>query len=492
MENQQFHVLLVTYPAQGHINPTLQFAKRLIRLGIEVTFAISLFAHRRMTKNSAAPKGMNFAVFSDGYDDGLNPKNFDGQHYVSELKRRGSDTLRDVIRSSSVHGRPVTCLVYTVLLPWVAEVAREVHIPSALLWIQPATVLDIYYYYFFSGCGDEVNNNGTDPHWKIQFPGLPLLEIRDLPSLIIPDNDSSSGTYSFALPIFKIHLDVLNQEEERPTVLVNTFDALEPEALRAIDKYNMIGIGPLVPSGKDSSSHTSDASFGNLFEETKDYKEWLNSKPASSVIYVSFGSLLKLERQQMVEIARALLDSGRPFLWVIRAEENGQEELDDELLSLLTNDDQLQEKGMIVPWCSQVAVLSHPSLGCFLTHCGWNSTLESIVYGVPVIAFPQWSDQGTNAKLLESVSETGVRVGRAKEDGGGGIVERDEIKRCIELVMEDGGRKAMELRKNAQKWKDLAREAMREGGSSDKNLKSFLEDIGERYSREKICGNNLT
>lgn len=124
---------------------------------------------------------------------------------------------------------------------------------------------------------------------------------------------------------------------------------------------------------------------------------------------------------------------------------------------------------MIVPWCSQVEVLSNSAIGCFVTHCGWNSTLESLVCGVPVVAFPQWTDQATNAKLIEDIWKTGVRVSKDEE----GIVKSDEIKRCLELVMGEGERRE-ELRNNAKKWRNLAREAANEGGSSDTNLKAFV------------------
>jgi len=157
-------------------------------------------------------------------------------------------------------------------------------------------------------------------------------------------------------------------------------------------------------------------------------------------------------------------------LWVIRSKEN-EEEKEEEKLSCR---EELKERGMIVPWCSQVEVLSHPSLGCFVTHCGWNSTSESLVCGVPVVAFPQWSDQCTNAKLIEDVWKTGVRV-TANEDG---IVEGDEIKRCLELVI-GGGERGEEMRRNAKKWRDLAREASKEEGSSYKNLKAFVDEIEE-------------
>lgn len=466
----QPHVLLVTFPAQGHINPCLQFAKRLIRMGIEVTFATSVFAHRRMAKTttSTLSKGLNFAAFSDGYDDGFKADEHDSQHYMSEIKSRGSKTLKDIILKSSDEGRPVTSLVYSLLLPWAAKVAREFHIPCALLWIQPATVLDIYYYYF-NGYEDAIKGSTNDPNWCIQLPRLPLLKSQDLPSFLL--SSSNEEKYSFALPTFKEQLDTLDVEEN-PKVLVNTFDALEPKELKAIEKYNLIGIGPLIPSTFLDGKDPLDSSFGgDLFQKSNDYIEWLNSKAKSSVVYISFGSLLNLSKNQKEEIAKGLIEIKKPFLWVIRDQENGKGDEKEEKLSCMM---ELEKQGKIVPWCSQLEVLTHPSIGCFVSHCGWNSTLESLSSGVPVVAFPHWTDQGTNAKLIEDVWKTGVRL-KKNEDG---VVESEEIKRCIEMVM-DGGEKGEEMRRNAQKWKELAREAVKEGGSSEMNLKAFVQEVGK-------------
>ncbi|MCD7472182.1 hypothetical protein HAX54_013190 [Datura stramonium] len=469
----QPHVLLVTFPAQGHINPSLQFAKRLIKLGIEVTFATSVFAQRRMAKTAVSTplEGLNLAAFSDGYDDGFKPDVDDPKHYMTEIRSRGSQTLRDIIQKSSDEGRPVTSLVYTLLLPWVAEVARELHIPSALLWIQPATVLDIYYYYF-NGYEDEMKCSTNDPNWCIQLPRLPLLKKQDLPSFL-DSSGSQDGKYSFALPTFKDQIDTLDGEEN-PKVLVNTFDALEQEALKAIEKYDLIGIGPLIPSSFLDGKDPLDSSFGgDLFQKSNDYMEWLNSKPKSSIVYISFGSLLNLSRNQKEEIAKGLIEIKRPFLWVIRDQENVKEveKEEEEKLSCMM---ELEKQGKIVSWCSQLEVLTHPSIGCFVSHCGWNSTLESLSSGVPVVAYPHWTDQGTNAKLIEDVWKTGVRLG-VNEDG---VVESEEIKRCIEILM-DGGERGEEMRKNAQKWKELAREAVKEGGSSEMNLKAFVQEVGK-------------
>ncbi|KAF8388472.1 hypothetical protein HHK36_027144 [Tetracentron sinense] len=458
----QHHFLLVTFPAQGHINPTLQFAKRLLRTASHVTFATSFSAHRRM-KNSTTPIGLAFVPFSDGYDDGFKP-NDDPQHFMSELRRCGSETLTNIVHSLGHEGRPVTCLIYTFLLPWVADVASKLQIPSALLWIQPATVLGVYYYYF-NGYGDVITSNINDPSYCFEFPGLPLLTSRELPSFFLPSN-----THLFVLPTIEELFHKLDGED-KPTVLVNTFDALEFDALKVVDKLNLIGIGPLIPSAFLDRKDLSDKSFGgDLFHGSRDYMEWLNSKPESSVVYVSFGTMSVLSKPQMEEIGNGLLESCRPFLWVIRQPENGTQEKGE---TELNNIEELRREGMIVPWCSQVEVLSHPSVGCFVTHCGWNSTVESLVGGVPVVVFPQWSDQGTNAKLIEDVWKTGLRV-RVNE--GEEIVGGDEIKRCLETVM--GGERGEEMKMNAMKWKDMAMEAVQEGGSSYMNLQKFVDEIG--------------
>ncbi|KAI5599672.1 hypothetical protein BDE02_02G211900 [Populus trichocarpa] len=465
----QPHFLLLTYPAQGHINPALQFAKGLTRIGALVTLVTSLSAGRRMSK-TLFPDGLSFVTFSDGYDDGFKPED-DRDHFTSELKRRGSQTLNELIVDSAKEGKPVTCLVYTMLLHWASEVARAQHLPAALLWIQPATVFDIYYYYF-NGYGD-IFNNCKDTSYAIELPGLPPLASRDLPSFVLPSN-----TYTFALQMFQEQLEQLSQETN-PKVLVNSFDALELGAMNATEKFNLIGIGPLIPSAFLDGKDPLDKSFGgDIFHGSEDYTEWLNSKTKSSVVYVSFGSILVLSKRQIEEIARGLVDSGLTFLWVIRDEQKKnevkEEEEEEEDHLRACREAILERQGMIVPWCCQVEVLSHPSIGCFVTHCGWNSTLESLVCEVPVVAFPHWTDQGTNAKLIADVWKTGVRVVANEE----GIVEGDEIKRCLDLVMAHG-KTGEDIRKNAKKWKDLARDAVKEGGSSDKNLKAFVQDVGE-------------
>ncbi|KFK42892.1 hypothetical protein AALP_AA1G052200 [Arabis alpina] len=454
------HFLLVTFPAQGHVNPSLRFARRLIRTtGARVTFVTcqSVF-NCSMIPNQSNLKNLSFLTFSDGFDDGGMSNVEDRQKRSLNLKTNGDKTLTDFIEANRYSDSPVTCVVYTILLNWAPKVARRFQLPSALLWIQPALVFDIYYNHF------------TENNTSFEFPNLPSLAIRDLPSFLTPSNTNKDAYGSFQEMI------ELLKEEANPKILVNTFDSLEPEALTAYPNIKMVAIGPLLPTEifLESTKSVKDVS-----REQSRYSLWLDSKTESSVIYVSFGTMVELSKKQIEELARALIDGKRPFLWVITDKSNreakteGEDETEIEKIDGLRHE--LEEVGMIVSWCSQVEVLRHRSVGCFVTHCGWNSTLESLVLGVPVVAFPMWSDQPTNAKLLEEQWKTGVRV-RENEKG---LVERGEIRRCLEAVMEE---KAVELRENAEKWKRLAAEAVGEGGSSDKNMEAFVEEI---------CGNSV-
>ncbi|KAL5702818.1 hypothetical protein ACHQM5_027984 [Ranunculus cassubicifolius] len=385
---------------------------------------------------------------------------------MAEVRRKGSKALSGLIQSFAKKGCPITCLIYTPLLPWAAEAAHKFELPSALLWIQPATVFDIYYYYLLEMELDRITNelildNIDDPSYSVKLPGLPLLKAQDLPSYLSPSNP-----YAFVIKLIREQFELLSKEPKSFRVLVNTFDDLESDFLKAVaDNFTLVGVGPLVASAFLDKTDPANKS---------DYIEWLNSHEKSSVVYVSFGSIAVLSNRQMEELARGLVDSGRPFLWVIRSGEQGIKQRvqdEDEKYNDILRE---QHKGMIVPWCSQVEVLSHPSVGCFVTHCGWSSTLETLSMGVPAVAFPQWIDQGTNAKLIEDVWKMGVRVRPTEEDK---IVKREEIIRCLDEVME--GERGEELRSNAEKWKILATDAVKEGGSSDKNLKAFVEEIGQ-------------
>lgn len=225
----------------------------------------------------------------------------------------------------------------------------------------------------------------------------------------------------------------------------------------------ILTIGPAVPSFHLDKGVPNDTDNDlNLFQLDSSAIGWLKQKPAGSVIYVSFGSMVCFSTEQMKEIALGLMGSGSNFLWVIPDLErkNIPKELVEEMSS--------GGRGLVVNWIPQLEVLSNRAVGCFLTHCGWNSTLEALCLGVPMVAMPQWTDQPVNAKFVEDVWKVGIRV----EVDENGIVTREEIESCLREAMEkDLGR---EMRINAKKWKELAIEAVSQGGTSDNDINEFV------------------
>jgi pathogen-inducible salicylic acid glucosyltransferase len=230
-------------------------------------------------------------------------------------------------------------------------------------------------------------------------------------------------------------------------------------------------IGPCVPFLPKADS-TSAYGMSLLESEDDICMKWLNAKPSNSVVYVSFGSFASLQIKQMEELTKGLESSGENFLWVVRAEE--QMTLPKGFV------ENPGENGLVVTWSPQLKVLANEAIGCFLTHCGWNSTLEAICFGVPIVAMPLWFDQPTNAKFIEDVWGVGVRAKAGEE----GLVGRDEIMRCVEEIMH--GQKGCEIKKNVKKWQESAIEAVSDGGSSNQNLDEFVTYVNEIAEKSKL------
>ena len=224
----------------------------------------------------------------------------------------------------------------------------------------------------------------------------------------------------------------------------------------------LLPIGPTIPSFYLDKHLKNDNDYGlNLFaSDSSICNNWLNTKLEGSVIYLSFGSMASLSNKQMEELAFALKGSKFHFLWVVKASEEAK--LPEKFVEEVGN------KGLVVQWCSQLEVLSNKAIGCFLTHCGWNSTLEALSLGVPMVGVPQWTDQTMNAKYVQDVWKVGVRA-KVCENG---IVERAEIDFRNKEVME--GERGKYFQKNANKWRDLAIKAVSEGGISDNNIDEFV------------------
>ncbi|KAL4385684.1 hypothetical protein GQ457_15G024270 [Hibiscus cannabinus] len=263
-----------------------------------------------------------------------------------------------------------------------------------------------------------------------------------------------------------LKLPIFSGFNEADWVFSNTFTSLETEVVNWMSKHRPIKtIGPTVPSKYLDKRVEDDSDYGiHLFKpETDICVNWLNSKQTGSVVYVSFGSLVTLREDQMEELALGLKRSERNFLWVVR--ETEQKKIPTNFM------EETSEKGLVVAWSPQLQVLAHEAVGCFMSHCGWNSTMEALSLGVPMVAVPQWTDQPTNAKFIADVWQVGIRA----EVDGKGIIRKEEIERCVREIME--GDRSEDIKRNATKWKKLAIEAADHGGSSDTNIIEFIAQL---------------
>jgi Glycosyl transferases, related to UDP-glucuronosyltransferase len=260
-------------------------------------------------------------------------------------------------------------------------------------------------------------------------------------------------------------------DELKPRVLVNTFDALEPErAPRRARSGGSSPSGPVVPDGEASLSSSSTDMFRR--DDASACVDWLDTKPARSVVYVSFGTLLSMSKRQEEEMRRGLEATGRPYLWVARqGAVDGGATLDSAptpAADAAGGGGEGDAQGMVVEWCDQMKVLSHPAVGCFVSHCGWNSALESVSAGVPMVAWPLYAEQKVNAVILtEEVA--GVALCPAAARGGDGVVAREEVAAAVKELM-DPGEKGSAMRRRAREMQVAAARARSPEGASCRAL----------------------
>ncbi|KMT15549.1 hypothetical protein BVRB_3g059010 [Beta vulgaris subsp. vulgaris] len=444
------HVLVFPFPIQGHINPMLQFSKRLASKGLKVTFIITDSLSKLLPPRSNSSP-IQIRSISDGLKD--DEKVDDYEAYLELFERVVPQSVAHLIEEYKVTNHPVKFIVYDCLITWVLDLARTAEIEAAPYFTQSAAVHSIHYHVYERALKLPIEGS------LISMPSIPLLRPNEMPSLIV-----NPGCYS---SINCLNINQSSNFGKARLMFFNTIDKLESQVLDWMrsKQWPIKTIGPAIPSMYLDQRLEDDKEYGlNFFEpETDACLQWLDTKETSSVVYISMGSFAALGVEQMEEIAKGITQTGKYFLWVVRASEEAK------LPPNFKND--VTRQGLVVNWCPQLAILAHRAIGCFVTHCGWNSTLEAISLGVPLVAMPQWTDQPTNAKYIADVWRIGVRL---KVDDKG-IVTRDEVDVCIREVME--GERSIGFKKNVMEWKKLAQEAMEEGGSSDRNIEEFVAEL---------------
>ncbi|XP_077214019.1 7-deoxyloganetin glucosyltransferase-like [Tasmannia lanceolata] len=462
------HAICIPYPAQGHINPMLKVAKILHTRGFYITFVNTEFNHKRLLKSRGPDslKGLEDFRFRT-ITDGLPPSDSDATQDIPALCDSTSKNCLAPFRNlvtelnDTPGAPPISCIVSDGVMSFTLDVAEELRIPEVLFWTTSACGLWAYIHYRqliergLTPLKDEsyLTNGYLDTRidW---IPGMKDIRLRDLPSFF-RTTDPNDIMLHFPL-----------REAERAyrasAVIINTFEDLESEVL-----YGLRGmfprtctIGPLSLLSNQISDPQLNSMGSNLWKEDTKCIEWLDTKEPKSIVYVNFGSITVMTPHQMTEFAWGLANSKQPFLWIIRPDLVRGD-------SAILPPDFLNEtkgRGLLTSWCPQEEVLCHPSVGVFLTHCGWNSMLETISGGVPVICWPFFAEQQTNCRFACADWGIGMEIDND--------VKRDEVERLVRELME--GEKGKEMRNKAMEWKVKAEKATTKGGSSYVNIDKLV------------------
>ncbi|KAI3687856.1 hypothetical protein L1987_81559 [Smallanthus sonchifolius] len=365
---------------------------------------------------------------------------------------------------------PPNCIISDKYMSWTGDFADKYQIPRIM----------------FDGtsCFNELCYNNLFA--SKMFDGLPESEPFVVPGL--PDrveltrnqlppefNPSSIDTSAF-------RQRARDAEVRAYGVVINSFEELEQEYVNEYKKLRggkVWCIGPVSLCDSDDSVKSQRGNLASIDEQQ--CLKWLDSHKPDSVIYACFGSLVRVNTPQLIELGLGLGASNHPFIWVINSFHREKEV--EEWLVESGFEERVKHRGLIIRgWVPQLLILAHHSIGGFLTHCGWNSILESVCVGVPMITWPQFAEQFVNEKLVVHVLGIGVGVGAdsvvhvVEEDRFGVKVKHKSVKAAIERVMDDGI-EGNERRKRANELGKIANNAIKEGGSSHLNLTLLIQDI---------------
>ncbi|KAH9317477.1 hypothetical protein KI387_019246 [Taxus chinensis] len=457
------HAVVFMYPLQGHIIPTFNLAKQLAAKGVVVTLVCTHSAYARITKayngqnpfaDNARRLGLDIrsALVSDGlpveFDRSVNYDEFN----ISLLYHMESH-VEEFLHDLQTKELPISCIIADSFFVWSHRMANKFGIPFVSFWAQSVMA--------YSTRRELIN----------YIPGVPALKLTDLPSFF-QESDVSTLIHTHIYQAFQ-------SSREADWIVSNTVDELESRTIQELQLQSRIpflSVGPLLPSalleggGKDEMGTS-------MWAET-DCTSWLDGKAKASVIYVSFGSFGYVSNRQIREMAMGLLHSEHPFIWVLRPDiviaSNVQDILPEGFLEAS------KEQGLVVEWSSQLDVLSHSSVGGFLTHCGWNSIMESLWLGVPMLGFPLLTDQYTNCKLIVEEWGVAMRLGecsRSKNHMRSPLVQREEITETIKQFLDLDAEEGTKIRCRVNSVREVMKKAVINGGSSHKNLDLLVQQL---------------
>ncbi|CAL5089528.1 unnamed protein product [Urochloa decumbens] len=443
-------VLVFPLPFQGHINPMLQLADALHDRGLAVTVLHTGFnapdpACRPEFQFVPVPDGVPGDVAASGDVIGiLNAMN-------AAMEAEDSAALRGVLASviDDEEQPPVACIVFDSNLLAVPRAAAAVGVKTLVLRTASAACFRCFMAY------PMLHQKGYLPPQESKM----YMPVKELPPLRVKDLFFNSWTDQQKMSnLLTRGIEAVNNSSG---LVINTFDALEPAELETIREELSV---PMVLAPGPLHKLSSKSTGSGLLNEDYDCIKWLDKHPSKSVLYVSFGSLASLDTNEFLEVAWGLANSGHPFLWVVRQDSvrgldgpsfpNGFEAA-------------IEGRGKVIQWAPQQEVLAHGAVGGFWTHNGWNSTLESISEGVPMICRPQFADQMMNTRYVEKTWGVGFELE--------GDLERGKIEKAIRKLMEE--REGAQIRERAKELKKKVADCLSTGGSSQIAIDQFVNHI---------------
>ncbi|KAK6152352.1 hypothetical protein DH2020_014987 [Rehmannia glutinosa] len=470
LQSEKPNFVLIPMMAPGHIIPMIDMAKLLAKRGVSVTIIVTPLDAARFGSviNRAVDSGLSIQLLQIRFpceEAGLPP----GCESADSLP--SYDLMGNFFAAVNLLQKPIEemlneldpnpdCIISDKHIPWTADTCDKFRIPRIIFDGMSCFTQLVTRNLYISKIYQTVQ-----PTELFVVPGLPdkieFVKIQ-LPGLFNP------GPMDFT----DFREQVRETESRAYGVVVNTFEEVENRYVEEFKKLKggkVWCIGPLSFSSNDNLDR---AQRGNRASIDSDQcSKWLDNKKLGSVIYVCLGSLSRLSPAQFIELALGLEESNHPFVLVVKGGlKSGEIEkwiVDDGI------EERTKKRGLFIRgWAPQVLILSHVAVGGFLTHCGWNSTLEGISAGLPMITWPMFAEQFLNEKLLVQILEIGVGVGArcvihlGEEEKPGTKVMRDGIKEAIERVMDKGSKEGFERRKRAKEFGKMAKRAVEEGGSS--------------------------
>ncbi|KAK1699539.1 hypothetical protein QYE76_016236 [Lolium multiflorum] len=412
----------------------MQLADVLHSRGFDITVFHAAFnapdpaGYRFVPVGTSVPSGDLLPTGSDA--------NFAGalQRINERLQAPFEEILREVLEEEE---RPPACLVVDSNFRGMQLVAERLGVPTLVLRTGGAACL-VAYMAFPALCDKGVLPPQDESQLDMPLDDHQPLRLRDMVFSATTPHETMSTCLQ----------RIVESAKHSSGLIINTFNDLEDASLRKISDGTDVPVYAIGPLHKISAGAQS-----SLLAQDRTCLDWLDKQEAASVLYVSFGSLASMNEEELVETAWGLANSGMSFLWVIRpnlvqcSEKVGLPDGFQELT---------RGRGMVVSWAPQQEVLGHHAVGGFWTHNGWNSTLESICEGVPMICRPHFADQMINARYVQEVWKIGFELV--------GKLERGKIENGVRKLLDQ--EEGEEMRRRASDIKNKASWCIKKGGTS--------------------------